>query len=318
MKTQSFRPLLTTALVAAALIAPPLFSQEKPGKPVPKLLTVAVLDFAVTTEEFKDKGGEAAALLIGLLTANEKLVLVERADLAKVLAESEMSLSGTVSADSAAKVGQLTGAKILVTGRIFTAGEQNYVVTKVISAETGRVFGQTAKFTGGEGYGAAVEALAGQISGTIADKTGELIPKIETAEDRLARLRKSVAGKALPKVFVEITEEHLTRRVPDPAAQTEIQKTLQDVGFPLVANSEAADVVITGEAFSEAAGRRGGLVSCRARVEIKISDKAQKDKLQVDRQTSVAVDLAENVAGKSALQSAGSQLSDRLVASLAK
>ncbi len=288
--------------------------QQPPTQP----LTIAVLDFATTGEALAEKGGEAAALLTGLLSANADLVLVERAELGKVLAESELSLSGTVSADSAAKVGQLTGAKILVSGRMFTSGKQNYVVTKVISAQTGRVFGQTAKYTDSEGYGAGIEALAAAISTTLAEKGDELLPKTETADERLARLRKLVAGKALPRVYVDIPEEHLSRRVPDPAAQTEIQKTLQDVGYPLAATSEAADVSITGEAFSEAAGRRAGLVSCRARVEIKIARKTSKDELTVDRQTSVAVDLAENIAGKSALQSAGLQLGERLVLALAE
>ena len=120
----------------------------------------------------------------------------------------------------------------------------------------------------------------------------------------------------------KLTREAIPRRIGTPNALAHVSLTSATSTEPTDPDAlpwdDAADVVITGEAFSEAAGRRGGLVSCRARVEIKISDKAQKDKLQVDRQTSVAVDLAENVAGKSALQSAGSQLSDRLVASLAK
>ena len=291
---------------------------KNPNAPAYQPLTVAVLDFSTSTEELKGKGGEAASLLAGLLTANENLVLVERAELASVLAESEMTLSGTVSAESAAKVGQLTGAKVLVTGRMFASGDENYLVTKVISAETGRVYGQTAKYTEGSGFGGAVESAARQISQQLAENVGELLAKTESADERIARLRKSVAGKTLQKVFVEIPEEHLTRRVPDPAAQTEIQKILQDVGYTLVTSSEAADVVITGEAFSEAAGRRGGLVSCRARVEIKITSKESKDRLTIDRQTAVAVDLAENIAGKAALQSAGSQIGDRLAIALAK
>jgi curli biogenesis system outer membrane secretion channel CsgG len=233
--TRAAQPLTLIALMFLPCALP---AQEKKDAP---RLTVAMRDFSTTEEELKDKGGEAAALLTTLLTASENLVLVERAELAKVLAESEISLSGTVTADSSAKVGRLTEAKILVTCRTFTAGDQHYVVTKVISTETGRVFGQTANYQGGEGCG-----------GT------------------------------------------------------------------LLANSEVADVVIIGEAFSETVGRRGSLVSCRARFEIKIATKAAKDQIKVDRQTAVAVDLADNVAGKSALQSAGGQLGERLASALAK
>ena len=235
-------PAMFTLILLACL--PASIFGKNPNAPAYQPLTVAVLDFSTSTEELKGKGEEAASLLAGLLTANENLVLVERAELASVLAESEMTLSGTVSAESAAKVGQLTGAKVLVTGRMFASGDENYLVTKVISAETGRVYGQTAKYTEGSGFGGAVESAARQISQQLAENVGELLAKTESADERIARLRKSVAGKTLQKVFVEIPEEHLTRRVPDPAAQTEIQKILQDVGYTLVTSSEAADVVI--------------------------------------------------------------------------
>ena len=61
---------------------------------------------------------------------------------------------------------------------------------------------------------------------------------------------------------------------------------------------------VTGEAFSEFAGRHGDLVSVKARVEVKAVDRKTGKVLAVDRQTAVAVDLAEQVAGKTALQEA--------------
>src|SRR5690606_28626327 len=103
------------------------------------------------------------------------------------------------------------------------------------------------------------------------------------------------------------------RRVPDPAAQTEIQKTLQDLGFPLVDKESAAQAVITGEALSELGARHANLVSCRARVEVVVKRDPKGDGIQVDREISVAADLAENIAAKSALQRAGGSLAERLV-----
>ena len=44
------------------------------------------------------------------------MILVERAELEKVLGEAELGLSGTVSPETAARIGHLTGAKVLVTG----------------------------------------------------------------------------------------------------------------------------------------------------------------------------------------------------------
>lgn len=53
-----------------------------------------------------------------------------------------------------------------------------------------------------------------------------------------------------------------------------------------------------------------------ARIEIKARDVASGKILDVDRQTSVAVDLAENVAAKTALQNAADALAERIVPKL--
>jgi hypothetical protein len=91
---------------------------------------------------------------------------------------------------------------------------------------------------------------------------------------------------------------------------------LQQLGFEVIdpANStKQPDVAITGEAFSELAGRRGNLVSCRSRVEVKVTQPATGKLLLADRQTDVAVDLAENIAGKSALENGARKLMDRII-----
>lgn len=308
-------PLLLLALgVSAAIPVPTANAQEKNAPPV----TLAVLDFDSSLPDKPSAGKDASVLLASLLSAQDGLQLVERADLEKLLGETELALSGAVTPDGAAKIAQLTGARLLVTGRLFSADGTTYAVTKVISTENSRVFGQTRKSAPGESYTTAVEALAGEIAAVIGEKKAELLREDETREEKLTRLRAAIAGKALPSVYVNIPEEHISRRIPDPAAQTEIQKLLQDVGFPLAADSQSAGVIVTGEAFSEAAGRRGNLVSCRARVEVKVSRKAAPDRIQVDRQAGVALDLAENMAAKTALQHAGGLLAERLVPLLAQ
>src|SRR5690348_6683180 len=80
------------------------------------VLPVAVFDFDSKDEGVHDLGPKVATLINANLSADPNIVTVERAELDKVLGEQELGLSGTVSADSAAKVGHLTGAKVLVTG----------------------------------------------------------------------------------------------------------------------------------------------------------------------------------------------------------
>src|SRR5437762_2008925 len=82
-------------------------------------ITLAVFDFDAHDAGVSDLGPKVATLLNALLSAEPNLITVERAELAKILGEQELSLSGTVSTESAVKVGNITGAKVLVTGRIF-------------------------------------------------------------------------------------------------------------------------------------------------------------------------------------------------------
>ena len=79
------------------------------------------------------------------LSAEPNLILVERAELDKALGEQELGLSGTVTPESAAKIGQLTGAKVLVTGRVFKTDTELFIVAKIIGTETSRVYGELVK-----------------------------------------------------------------------------------------------------------------------------------------------------------------------------
>ena len=106
------------------------------------VLTVAVFDFDSKDEGVRDLGPKVATLVNANLSAQPQIITVERAELEKILSEQELGLSGTVKPDSAAKVGQLTGAKVLVTGRVFKAADQTLIVAKVIGTETGRVYGE--------------------------------------------------------------------------------------------------------------------------------------------------------------------------------
>src|SRR5512132_4007269 len=78
----------------------------------PEVLTVAVFDFESKDEAVRDLGPKVATLINANLSAEPQLITVERAELEKVLGEQELGLSGTVSPDTAAKVGHLTGAKV--------------------------------------------------------------------------------------------------------------------------------------------------------------------------------------------------------------
>ena len=266
----------------------------------------------------RDLGPKIAALVNANLSAEPQLITVERAELEKVLGEQELGLSGTVSPDTAAKVGNLTGAKVLVTGRVFKAEDQTIIVAKIIGTETSRVYGEMVNGKPNATITDLSAELAKKIAADVTQKGDTLVARVESREDRVAKIKKQLGDKKLPAVSVKIAEQHFGQLVMDPAAQTELSLILQQCGFTVVddLSTNKPNVEITGKAFSEFGMRKGNLQSCRARIEIKARDVASGKILEIDRQTSVAVDLAEHIAAKTALQNGADELAERVIPKL--
>jgi len=283
-------------------------------------LPIAVFDFESKDEAVRDLGPKVAVLVNANLSAEPNLIIVERAELEKALGEQELGLSGTVSPDTAAKVGHLTGAKVLVAGRVFKTDTELFIVAKIIGTETSRVYGEMVKGGANAAISDLSESLAKKIAADVTQKGDTLVAKVETHEDRVAKIKKALGDKKLPVVSVKITEQHFGQHVIDPAAQTELSLILQQCGFTLADDNSTnrPAIEITGEAFSEFGMRKGNLQSCRARIEIKVRDVASGKIISVDRQTSVAVDLAEHIAAKTALQNGAGELAERLIPKLIK
>src|SRR5436309_1719557 len=125
-------PLVGAALLAAAVFA---HAEQAP-------LSVAVFDFESKEEAVKGLGPQVATLLNAHLSADPNLILVERAELEKALGEQDLGLSGTVSPDAAARVGHLTGAKVLITGKVIKMDREPMIVAKVIVREKSRNNGE--------------------------------------------------------------------------------------------------------------------------------------------------------------------------------
>ncbi|HEY3860302.1 MAG TPA: CsgG/HfaB family protein [Verrucomicrobiae bacterium] len=307
---------LILSCAAAALMAFPAINAMAADEP----LTVAVFDFESRDEAVRGLGPKVADLLNANLSAEPQIITVERAELEKVLGEQELGLSGAVSSENAAKVGQLTGAKVLVTGRIFTASDEIIVVAKIIGTETSRVYGEIVKGPVHRSLTGLAEELEKKVAADVAQKASTLVAKVESREDRIEKLKKELGVKKRPAVSVRIAEQHFGQHVIDPAAQTEFGHILQECGFPLKdeTSTNSADIEISGEAISEYGMRKGNLQSCRSRIEIKARDRATGNLIAVDRQTSVAVDVAEHIAAKTALENGAMELAMRVLPKLVK
>jgi len=319
IQNASARPASSLKSTCAALLAWLLVAYAPlthAGDP----LTVAVFDFDSKDEAVRGLGPKVATLINADLSVNPDIITVERSELEKALGEQELGLSGTVSADTAAKVGQLTGAKVLVTGRVFTVENQTLIVAKVISTETSRVYGEMVQGPPTVTIVDLSSNLAAKVAAVVIEKSDTLVAKVPTRDERIAKIKQALAGKTLPVVSVKISEQHYGPHVIDPAAETELSLILQQCGFKLADASSTlkADVEISGQAFSAYGMQKGNLISCKSRVEIKVRDVATGNIIVEDRQTSVGVDIAEQTAAKTALENAADQLAERILPKLAK
>ncbi len=144
-----------------------------------------------------------------------------------------------------------------------------------------------------------------------------------------------------PRIMIVIPEQHFRRWIPDPAAETEIIRQFVKERFYVVdqnqgkqiryndetlaaarGNLEAAaaiglkygaEVIITGEAFSEYVSREKGMVLCSARVEIRAIKTDTAQILYADAKDISALAVSENIAAKRALQKAASLLAPEFI-----
>jgi hypothetical protein len=301
----------------AALLALAALSAASRGDDSP--IAVAVLGVNAPNTALRPSAENVDTLLGTYLSTQDGLFLVERQQLDAILGEQALGASGLVETEGAARIGKLTGAKVLVMSRLFTQGNDLMLVSKVMGTETGRVYAQADAIPQGSAQNAALKAFAASLGDLIVKHRAELVARVETPEDRIARLSKAMAGRKPPIVSVAIGEQHITHTIIDPAAETEIELILGKLGFTILAASSTDSPAyrITGQAASEEGTRIGSFVSCRGRVEIKLVDVPSGRVLLADRQVEVAVDIAESVAAKKALQQAGAKLADRIVTEIA-
>lgn len=309
---------LWTCLIASLLMGPAwmLSAQAQDGLAV---YPTAIFPFHERGEGVKGYGNAASDILFAALVANPDLLLVDREEINQTLAEQELSLSGMVSPGDAVKVGSLIGAKVLVTGSVIDADQSVYLVARIIGTETSRVLGESVKGKSSDAIGDLAEQLAEKVGATIAARASELVAKVKKPEERIATVNAALGDKLRPVLYVRIAENHVGRVTVDPAAETEFTLMARETGFEVLdpmGSSKAADILIQGEGFSEFALRRGNMVSVKARLEVKAIDRATDRVIAIDRQTTVVVDLTEEIAGKSALQEAAAQIAERMLPKL--
>lgn len=308
MKTKYLSILLLATLATIASAA------DKPQS----ALTVAVYDFKGDGEA-AGYGNNITTLVTANLTTETNLVLVERAELTRALNEQAFGISGMVSSDAAAKIGQITGAKVLVAGQVIKTGKDHLIiVANIIGTETGRLFADKVEGTA-DNLSDLTSSLSRKIAQTITDQSTNLfVVAQESNAARMAQIIKHIQGTNRPSVSIAISR--YGKKWNDATAEGELGAILLKAGFPVVdANSDRKpDVVITGGDNIGALTQKGGLFFCSALIDVKIQERRTGSIIAFDHQESSATSSGRPSAQIAALVKMTDDLAERLLPLLAK
>jgi transposase-like protein len=284
-------------------------------------LTVALDNFTGEADAATD-ARNVTTLLTADLTTEANLIMVERADLLKALHEEALGSSGIVSSGAAAKIGQMTGAKIVVVGQVIKTGETHLVmVADIMSTETGRLFAD--KVEGGSGNLTDLTSqLSHKIAQTISDQaTNLLAPAQETSAQRLARIVNSIPGTNRPSVSLKFVFWTAGKKHENATIDGEFGSILMKAGFPVVddKSERKPDVEIEGiEPPNGGASRQGDLYSFFDVINLTARERRTGKIITVDYQADSATDTGPAAAKTDAAVIATDSLAERLLPLLAQ
>ena len=355
---------------------------------------LGVSDFKVSARGANRQVGTGMTdMLMNALVETGCFRIVDRNRMNDLMQEQALGMSGAINQSSAAKVGQMTGAQMLVMANITEFKERESgvglgvvmrklpikvggigkmdahlgMIIRITDVNTGEIMlsksvekkiSKIGAIGGGSLFGISVgggffksKAMQDAVEEAIIE-TVEIIAQqknqlpsanTQTVSNRQFTSNRSInkadcqllANGQSPSFMVIIPEEHISRRVPDPAGETEIIRQFLEFGLNVVDPQQVAaireqervqvaltnpvaaaqlgrdfgaDFIIVGEAFSEFASRTNGMVSCRARVEAKAIETATGKIIATNGAHAAGLDISELVAGKAALRNAGTEM----------
>src|SRR5262249_48127443 len=121
--------------------------------------------------------------------------------------------------------------------------------------------------------------LGRKIVSTIVTQSNTLVTTTPSHDDRIAAILKTLKGDKRPSVYITVrnADSRVIRNVGKahvPAAETELSMIFQRAGFPLVEKrADNPDIEVRGDASWSYSSSQGGLVSCRAVVSFKATER---------------------------------------------
>lgn len=240
--------LLPAAMAWTCLVLPARARAADTAVPPPP--TVALAGFRTAASE-KGPSGDGTGLVKGLedslgasLSESGQVVLVERTQVQKVLEEQKLGASGLVDSSTAARLGRLLKAQVVVEGRIRALERGEYLaVVRAIQTLDARVLWAA------QAQGSVTEIVAqtGALAAELLEalRQAKLIPEEAPAERRplqaLRRHERAVALRAQKAYEDSVAEELAALELDAGMEQAEegLIQALAEGGFPHLARAEA-------------------------------------------------------------------------------
>ena len=322
--------------IAGLLLGARQLPAEEAGKPAAEAnlrpIRVAVFDFDV----LNGVDLEPAALtdqINAMLAEMPNVTIVNRDQIKKVADEHKMALAGLVDNASAAQLGKFLSANYVIVGRASRIGQTNYLVLKIVAVATTVQTTVSAKAVAEKG----LEALMERLKDSLAPQVRELQKPLKAEKDEaLAKVREAAKALTGKVILVDVTETHVNRPLADPAAQMAVANRLKALGIEVVVPKEPVagwkqalletgrygeqkvDLLLEGEGTSAYAAAMEGLISCRARVELRLIAVPGRTVTVSDKGVAARVDLGEALAAKAALEDAGASALEAVILQHAK
>jgi serine/threonine protein kinase len=332
---------------ASAAFGPPVDARAAPpvATHAPAVLPRALPVVAVLGCEAGDETLRAFAqafpeLLTVALSATGSYDLVERTQLHQVLSEQELTEVGIIDSGTAARLGHLVGARVLITERVTTTDATAYLTVKAIDVESGRVKAVSKAILRADVTPAVMAAVVARDLGPAIDALS--VRTSSAAEDSaalVARLQEAVHGHVLPTVVVVVQESVSPQGGASTVVRTELQDLLRQSGFRVIESDDpalaewaracsagrttpfphllsAVQVVIAGSGAAESSGSVGPLSTARAHLSLSALTIDRGQVLAAEHATVSAADASERLAGTAALAMAVRHLAVRFVTDL--
>jgi hypothetical protein len=174
-------------LVAGLLLSCALGTAAEPAQPRP--VTLAILPFAADTGLNEATAANLTDLLTVALAQDGTFALLERDQWQAIMAEQQLRDSGLSQTQRLVQAGQLLGAQLLVTGRVFNLGRRRTVIAQCISCETQQTVGAALRTEAEAPLLPTVEQLAAALLMQVQTHRAGLLPSTVTLAESVAQLR---------------------------------------------------------------------------------------------------------------------------------